>query len=344
MTGEGSIYRLTEVKLEVTHRCCLQCIHCSSEAGPDECREMLLPDAIRIVNEAGAMEVGKLAISGGEAVIWPGIFSLLDAVACTDMKPTLYSSGVGQQTFEVIEAMQRIPQARMIFSLYSHLPKIHDRITELDGSHRMTVAAIESSVSTGIRTELHFTAMRCNYQDLLGVCSLAKTLGVRKVSVLRLVPQGRSRSAAEDLLLCRVDNLKLQELLSDARTIIKTRVGSPYGFLHVSDSPQCSAGVDRLIILPGLTISPCDAFKQVKPQQVVGTDAYSRLDKYSLEDCWKRSPYLQTVRQHLQEPYLGPCRSCSALPLCFSGCTAQRYLARGELVRGPDPMCLMSRR
>ena len=137
--------------------------------------------------------------------------------------------------------------------------------------HGTTIAAIKSAVSLGIHTDLHFTAMRCNYRDLLEVCRLAKTLGVSRISVLQLVPQGRTRNATDGRFLRKEDNLHLQKILSDAQPIIKTRVGSPYGFLHVSDSPQCRAGVDRLIVLPDLTISPCDAFKQVRPTELAGT-------------------------------------------------------------------------
>lgn len=301
---------------------------------------MSLADAIRIVHEANDMQVAELAISGGEAVIWRGFAELLDVIAQLEMNVSLYTSGVGASIPAVITRMESIPIARLIFSLYSHRPEIHDRITQREGSHSTTVAAIESAVALGVRTELHFTIMRCNYRDLLGVCELAKALGVSKVSVLRLVPQGRSRNATDARFLGSEDNLALQELVKTARTIITTRVGSPYGFLHVSDSPQCSAGVDRLIVLPDLLISPCDAFKQVKPQDVARTDAYSRLDKWSLRECWERSPYLQAIRQHLEEPHVAPCEGCSAFARCFSGCTAQRYLSHGQLVRGPDPMCL----
>ena len=276
-----SRYRLRELKLEVTHRCCLQCLHCSSEAGPHVFREMALADAMRIVGEANDMGVATLAISGGEAVMWDGILPLLTGVADSGMKVSLYLSGVGGDTMPVMELMASIPQARLIFSLYSHRSEVHDYITQGHGSHATTLDAIRSSVSLGVCTELHFTAMRLNYPDLLDVCRVAKVLGVSRVSVLRLVPQGRSRNATDGRFLTRQDNLQLRGLLGHARSIINTRIGAPYGFLHVSDSPKCSAGVDQLIILPDLKISPCDAFKQVKAEELVGTDAlrYSRLSR-----------------------------------------------------------------
>lgn len=338
--GIDAQYQLRDLKLEVTHRCCLQCLHCSSEAGPGARPEMAIADAVRIVRQASDMGVSTLAISGGEPTIWDGILTLLRAVAESEMQLSLYSSGVGDQALSVIQAMASIPRACLIFSLYSHQPETHDYVTQGHGSHSTTVAAITSSVSLRVRTELHFTAMRLNYRDLLDVCRMAKALGVSKVSVLRLVPQGRSRNATDGRFLRNEDNLRLREILGEARSIIDTRIGSPYGFLHISDSPECRAGVDRLVILPDLRISPCDAFKQVKAEELAGTDAYSQLDRWSLVDCWERSPYLNAIRQHLREPHVLPCIECATFHRCFSGCTAQRYLTHGTLVRGPDPMCL----
>jgi len=343
MTNEqnaDNAYRLQELKIEVTHRCCLKCLHCSSEAGDDVTREMTLVDAVRLVQKAKNLGVEALAISGGEPIIWGGIIELLDAVERSELKLALYSSGVGNQTSDVLGRMARIPHARAIFSLYSHRPEVHDHITQCQGSHSTTVAAIRLASSLGLRTEVHFTAMRYNYQDLLEVCRLAQATEAQRLSVLRLVPQGRSRTDAARKLLSKEDNLRLQGLVEEARSIITTRVGSPYGFLHVSNSPKCTAGVSQLIVLPDLRISPCDAFKQVTAEQVAGTDDYSRLDRWSLADCWEKSPYLGAIRHHLQQPHVPPCRDCPSLHSCFSGCTAQRFLAHGALVRGPDPMCL----
>lgn len=333
-------YRLFELKLEVTHRCSLHCVHCSSEAGPNNFRMMSLNDAVRIVDEASQLGVSEIAVSGGEPAIWEGILQLIESVAASGMKLSLYSSGVGDQAPAVITALKTIPNARLILSLFSHLPEMHDSITQRLGSHNTTMAAINKSVKQGTCTELHFTAFRHNYKDLPSVCDLAKSRGVNKISVLRVVPQGRSRIGTSDLFLQPEDNLKLQSLINKARSIIETRVGSPYGFLHVSDTPQCRAGVDRLIVQPELEISPCDAFKQVKSNDVVGNDSYSRLDKWSLSECWQHSPYLRAIRQYLREPHVAPCCDCELLPHCFSGCTAQRYIAKGKLLRGPDPMCL----
>jgi MoaA/NifB/PqqE/SkfB family radical SAM enzyme len=154
--------QLKELKLEVTHRCYLNCIHCSSEASPDECWQMTLVDAIRIVREAVGMGVPTIAISGGEPATWEGIIPLIKIIAQSHMKLSLYSSGIGDQVSNIIESMRSIPGARLVFSMFSHRPEPHERITQTQGSHRTTIESIKLAVKLGIRTEIHFTAMRFN--------------------------------------------------------------------------------------------------------------------------------------------------------------------------------------
>ncbi len=343
MNQDGQLdsrYRLEELKLEVTHRCNLRCVHCSSEGGPERENGMTREDALRIVNEARLLGVEHLAVSGGEAILWGPIKELLAAWSTAETKLSLYASGIADQAPDVIQTMSRIQNSHIIFSLYSHRPEVHDAITQCHGSHGQTLRMVHLAVALGVRTELHFTAMRTNYRDLPAVARVAASLGVGRVSLLRLVPHGRAREAGNALLLSREDNLLLRKAVTEASQEMDIRVGSPYGFLDVSGSPRCSAGVDTLIVSPSLVISPCDAFKRVRPEEIAGTDDYSRLDRWSLADCWEKSPYLNAIRKHLREPHVLPCRECSAFEKCYSGCTAQRFIANGRLVRGPDPMCL----
>jgi radical SAM protein with 4Fe4S-binding SPASM domain len=168
---------------------------------------------------------------------------------------------------------------------------------------------------------------------------LAHNKGVSQVSILRFVPQGRGESCSA-LALDRGQNLELKKIVEQNRIEAKIRAGSPYNFLMINDSPSCRAGTDRLTILPDSTIYPCDAFKQVKAEKIVGTDEFSRLDRWSLRECWEKSPYLRAIREYLKSPFEQPCCACEYLGRCLSGCIAQKYIANGNLKKAPDPMCL----
>ena len=70
-------------------------------------------------------------------------------------------------------------------------------------------------------------------------------------------------------------------------------MGSPFNYLLLDDSPHCFSGIDRLIVGPDQRVFPCDAFKQVQAEELVGTNDLSVLSATcSLAQCWDNSPFL----------------------------------------------------
>lgn len=332
-------YTLKEIKLELTYRCLLRCIHCSSEACSDSTAEMSYTDADRIISQAIAMGVQHIAFSGGDPLLWPNLRRLIHNCTEAELPATVYTSGVVPNSKTIIKNLADSGLHRIIFSLYAATPATHDAVTMVGESHQQTIEAIRHSKSLGLKTELHFVPMVANYLELPKLASLAGQLGIEQLSILRLVPQGRSKGV-DGIVLSQKQTKALSQLIIDAKKYVEIRIGSPYSILLCSQSPKCMAGIDRLTVAPDLTISPCDAFKQVKSMDVVGTDAYSTLAKWSLRECWQNSPYLNSVREYIAAPLHLPCSKCRDVNQCCSGCTAQKYITHGQLLKAPDPLCL----
>ena len=162
------------------------------------------------------------------------------------------------------------------------------------------------------------------------------------ISVLRFVPQGRGQ-LLKKRVLSKLQNLELKRIIERLRKKgFEIRTGSPYNFLMLNDQPKCSSGIDRLIIGPDLRIFPCDAFKQIRAEEVVGTLTDSSVNDSSLQNCWENSPFLKAVRDYLTTPFFKKCSSCKALEKCLSGCLAQKVLINSDFRKQPDPDCLLS--
>jgi radical SAM protein with 4Fe4S-binding SPASM domain len=230
----------------------------------------------------------------------------------------------------------------VVFSLFGATQDAHERVTRRDGSFDKTMDAIDAAQHAGLTVEVHFVPMRMNYAELPDVIELASRGRLNRVSVLRFVPQGRG-AVQPSMALTHGENLELRRMITLGREKICVRAGSPYNFLLVNQSPDCSAAIDRLIIGPEFHIYPCDAFKQIESHELVGTDDLSRVDRWSLRECWESSPYLRAVRQYLGTPFQPPCDTCELLKRCLSGCLAQKIIAYGALRKAPDPMCLKLR-
>ncbi len=333
-------FKLKEFKIEVTYRCGLNCIHCSSDARPSNMLEMSRGNCLRIVDEAARMGAQDVALSGGEPLLWPHVDEVADTAIKLGLKVTIYTSG------NIIDFKKRASRLHgrgvslFIFSVFGSTSASHERTTRKSGSFLRTRAAIRDAISVGLATELHFVPMAGNYRELDGVAQLARQLGAARISVLRLVPQGRA-ALVRDRSLNRIQNLELRRQIQELRKAgHDIRTGSPYNFLMLNASPACCAAIDRIIIGPDLQLYPCDAFKRIGASELVKTDAWSCLADASLPECWEKSPYLEAVRTYLTTDFKNPCESCGLLKKCLSGCLAQKAIAYNSLDKKPDPDCL----
>lgn len=333
--------RLREIKIEVTYACPLICVHCSSEAHPGSNIEMRPVDVHRILREASALGVEEVALSGGEPLLWSGLDTAVEAATKLGMRSVLYTSGNVDDVKMRLDMLQALGLGRAVFSVFGECAESHEQITRRRGSFEKTVEAVKTAAVLRLRAGIHFVAMSRNYRELPGVCALGNQVGASDVSVLRFVPQGRGRwlgdgslSALQSLELKRT----VEQLRADGHAI---RTGSPLNHLWLNDPPQCMSAVDRLIVAADGRVYPCDAFKQLSAESVVGTADYSVLGEVcSLEDAWEHSPYLATVRSAVQQEREQPCAGCASLVMCGSGCLAQKVVLDGRLHAGPDPGCL----
>lgn len=335
-------FKLHEFKIEVTYHCELNCIHCSSDARPSNTLEMGREDCLRILSEAIQMGAREAAFSGGEPLTWPHLADAVEAAAKGGLKVTIYTAGVVDEFEAKAEALFSRGAQRFIFSIFGGNATSHERVTRVAGSFKRTCDAVQVARGIGLVTELHFVPLSTNYRELGDVAALGKKLGTDKVSVLRLVPQGRA-TLIQGRALTKIQNVELRrQIVALRKAGFDIRTGSPYNFLMVNESPQCCAAIDRLIVGPDLRIYPCDAFKQVKAEHVAGTLDYSCLRDAQLQDCWEKSPFLEAIRHYLTTPFPQGCAECHELEDCLSGCLAQKLIASGNLNKRPDPDCLKS--
>jgi radical SAM protein with 4Fe4S-binding SPASM domain len=331
---------LRELKIEVTYSCPLVCIHCSSDAAPNIVAEIEKNKCLDIIEQAINLEVQEIAFSGGEPLNYKPLLNCVQKCSEGKIFSTIYTTGINDSFPSLIKELKTTGLNRAVFSLYSSRAEIHERITRKENSYKRTIEAIQMAKSIGLETEVHFVALKTNLHDLSSVVDIAKSLDISRVSVLRFVPQGRGSINLKELL-DRRDYLYLKKEIEQLRKDkFDLRTGSPFNFLLVNKSPSCKSAIDRLIINPHLDIFPCDAFKQMSAKELVGSDEYSNLSKYSLEDCWKKSPFLNEVRHYLTTDFPETCSDCNLLEKCLSGCLAQKVLKQGNFKKCSDPDCI----
>lgn len=333
---------LYEIKIEMTYKCNLKCLHCSSEGSLDQVESISYDDMVKILESAAEIGVKKISLSGGEPFLWSSISKLLANRKINDFKIRIYTSGTSTNFQDIVSKINH-ENINFVFSLFSANPNIHDKLTGSIGSHSKTIYSIKQTQQK-YNTEIHFVPINVNYSELKPLAFLAKKLGINKVSVLRFVPQGRGSINRQFILNQEQNEILKKDIIELREAGFNIRTGSPFNFLFLNSQPQCTSGMNKLIIAPDLSIYPCDAFKQISLNEIVGNDEYSSLKFHSLQDCWEKSKYLNKIRSVLKSEYQEPCKSCDKLDYCRSGCLAQKVLLHNSLKNSQDPSCLLKKK
>lgn len=332
---------LNELKIEVTHKCPLACIHCSSNAGIDNVDSITPEKCFQIIDQAAALGAKEIAFSGGEPLIWDGLEEAIGRCFRYGIQTTIYTSGNCDDIIGKFTQLSAVGLHRAVFSIYSPKEQEHIRITRKRNSFQNTITAIRICNQLNILPEIHFVALASNYKMLPELVSFAANLGVKMTSVLRFVPQGRGVLIEKRDTLTKEQNLELKKMI---KTLLdeghQIRTGSPFNVLMLNQNPQCLAAQDRMIVTPDLSIYPCDAFKQISADRITKEVKASSLKSATLADCWNNSSYLNAVRHAVKQPAVSPCSECVSYSMCKSGCLAQRFLVNNSLVPSSDPACL----
>lgn len=163
-----------ETVIEIIQKCKNRCIHCSSMSSPTSNHIMKYSDVLDLMRD-------DVCISGGEPLLHPDASKIINN---REMK--VYTSGIDGFRYDDIRK-----DTVFIFGIQSVEEAVHDKITCRKGSWEETVRSINECVKLGFRVGAHIVPMEYNKSQLLGTSKWLKSIGVKEISMLKFVPQGR---------------------------------------------------------------------------------------------------------------------------------------------------------
>ena len=328
-----------DVTLEITRKCPLRCVFCSSNGGLPHSDELDLEKWISIVDDAIDLGAKSFLISGGEPFTSPFLIELARYIMSKNVDLSIYSSGnIGDDKIKPIPIQElakiaSLGNIKMVMSLEAADPDIHDKITLKKNSYKNTIQTIKNCIGLNLNVELHFVPIKINYRELAEIVTLAKSLKVNKISVLRLVPQGRGKENRE---LVELNNEELDDLGSLFLKLEKygdfVRIGSPFNPYLLTKTYKCTAGTNRMTIRYDGLVAPCEAFKFILSN-------YNNVDlkNTDLHNIWFHSKLFSDIRQYQKifNNMDSQCVSCFNSEKCGGGCPAQKILYNVSI----DPIC-----
>lgn len=299
---------LYEVTIEVTQRCPNQCIYCSSWSSPERVETLDFDTICLVIDDAADLGAQLINLSGGEPLLRKDIVAIADRIHSRGMKIRLYSSGLafdGTYSSLPVGLLESLKGKidHLIFNYESSEPEIYGSIMgTMADILPLLEETIRRAISVGIPVEAHLVPMKCNFRQIPKTLERLYSLGVEKVSLLRLVPQGRTIENQERTVLTvdEEEELKVIQLELSEKYGNKLRLGKPYRRGRYS---SCMTGTIRMAVRYDGFVFPCGAFKD-GVEEFEGCKPDNVKEK-RLKDIYRNSSYITKVREGLDKYYKG---------------------------------------
>jgi pyrroloquinoline quinone biosynthesis protein E len=324
---------------ELTHRCPLGCPYCSNPVALDARRNELDTETwARVFNEAAALGVLQVHLSGGE----PGARRDLVAIAAAAHSAGLYTNLITSAVGITAATLRHLADAgldHVQISIQDSEPASADHIAGYDGAFERKRSLAAEVVRLKLPLTVNAVIHRANIDRLERMVALALSLGASRVEIAHAQYYGwalKNRAvlmpSAEQVerAAAAVDELRIRHR---GEIVIDSVVPDYFARLP----KPCVGGWGRrsLNVTPAGKVLPCHA-----AESIPGLEFWS-VREHSLAEIWADSPAFNAFRgtAWMQEP----CRSCARRDIDFGGCRCQAFALTGD-ARATDPVCHLAPR
>ena len=204
--------------------------------------------------------------------------------------------GITRQEFE---KLKQLGLDKIVFDWQAFEESTDNELMGRKGLITCLMDSLIRASRTGINVDVHFIPMKPNYRQFSDIIECLEISGVKNISVLNFVPQGRGRDNKEELMLSKEELKEFSEILKKEKEHYSgnIRIGIP---LNGKISHLCTAGTEKLDIKYDGTILPCPAFKEmsVEKMEKYGIklhSIYEDLEKVVIHEGKRKAPLCKQV-------------------------------------------------
>lgn len=343
----------------VGRRCNLRCIHCYSQSRDDEFPDELShKEGRRLIDNLADFGVPVILFSGGEPLMRPDIFELIEYATGHNMRAVLSTNG----TLITSEMATRLRDVGISYAGISldGLEQTNDRFRGVTGAFQRALEGVRNCLRVGVKVGLRFTMTHANFQDVSGIFDLIEQESIPRVCFYHLVYTGRagklihqSRMSHEetrrtvDLIVDRTQSLHDRGNPIEALTV-DNHADGPYLYLRLlNEKPERATTALSLLRMnggnsSGIGIGCVSWDGSVHPDQFWRHYSFGNVRERPFSAIWTDTSNdllakLRDRRKHLS----GRCGACKWLDICNGN-----FRVRAEAVTGDpwasDPDCYLT--
>lgn len=359
---EASVTRLRAerpvVVWNITRSCGLKCAHCynSSEhkAYPGE---LETKEALEVIDALAEFSVPAVILSGGDPLLRPDLFKLLEYASRKNLRTVLSSNGV---TIDK-EAARRIKGSGVTYVGVSLDGRegVNDRLRGVKGSYKKALEGLRRCRDLGLVTGIRFTMSRQTVGELPFIFDLLEKEDIRRGYFSHLVYSGRGeRFSKEDLshdetrravdyIFERAYDFAGRGLEKDIVTGSNDADGA-YLYLKLKGTdPERADGIYKLLLgrggnSSGAALGNIDNLGCIHADQFWRGHCFGNVRERRFGEVWTdlSDPLMRALKDR-KGLIKGRCPACAFFDICGGNSRARAEFAAGD-PWAEDPACYLT--
>jgi len=301
-------------------------------------------EAFHLVDEVAAMHVPLLALTGGDPLLRPDLFPVIEFASSRSVRTSLTLLPTPTLTAEAIAEMKASGLMRVAFWLHGSTAALDDAYWAIPGSHRRTLEIIGSCHEVELPVQINTIMSRRNFHDVEPMIELLTHLDVALWNVFFFVPA--SKEQAGEMLTADEHEQVFARLWAATRSVhfqIKTTEGQHYQRYLLQQRARESRG--RMTEADVITCAPkgvndgkgfvfINHQGEVYPSRFLPLSA-GNVTTQTLAEVYCESPLFVSLRD--SSKLKGKCGRCPVRNVC-GGSRARAYAMTGDLF-AQEPCC-----
>ncbi|MPM66622.1 putative mycofactocin radical SAM maturase MftC [bioreactor metagenome] len=343
------------VAWNITRTCNLKCVHCYSNSDAQKYSgELTTAEAKKFIDDCAEFKVPVLLLSGGEPLIRPDVFELVEYARTRGIRTTFSTNGtlIDMETAKIIKALD----VGYVGISLDGLGDANDKFRGKAGAFEKALQGIRNCLEIGQRVGLRFTINRYNFHDLENIFKLIREEQIPRVCFYHLVYSGRGSQMMQHDISHQESReamdiiMHYAEEFGDKCEILTVDNHADIVYLYLTYLKKDPVRASKIMELmqrnggnrSGIAFGNVDPLGNVHPDQFTQNHTFGNVRERAFGDIWTDSTQSILTGLKDRKPLLkGRCAKCKWLGVCNGN-----FRARAEAVANDfwesDPACYLT--